>query len=75
MIMLQELLSQVEILESKSSANPAISGLAYHSERVQPGSLFFCIKGFKTDGHCYLERAKEKGAAAAIVEEINPLVE
>ena len=45
MIMLQELLSQVEILESKSSANPAISGLAYHSERVQPGSLFFLHQG------------------------------
>ncbi|MFY9386276.1 MAG: UDP-N-acetylmuramoyl-L-alanyl-D-glutamate--2,6-diaminopimelate ligase [Dethiobacteria bacterium] len=75
MIMLQELLRQVEILESNFCANPAISGLAYHSERVQPGSLFFCIKGFKTDGHCYLEQAKEKGAAAAIVEEINSLVE
>lgn len=75
MFMLQELLNQVEVLDSNGSANPAIFSLAYHSERVRPGALFFCIKGFKTDGHLYLEQARQKGAAAAIVEEIQPQVD
>jgi UDP-N-acetylmuramoyl-L-alanyl-D-glutamate--2,6-diaminopimelate ligase len=75
MIMLQDLLRHVEILETTRSVNPAISGLAYHSERVLPGMLFVCIKGFKTDGHRFLVQAKDKGAAAAVVEEIQPQVE
>ncbi len=75
MILLEDLLKNIDILEKTCDANPLITGLAYHSERVQRGHLFVCIKGFKTDGHRFLEQAKEKGAAAAIVEEIHPLME
>lgn len=74
MLLLQDLLEHVHILESTGKANPAITGLAYHSERVLPGMLFVCIKGFKTDGHLFLRRAAEKGAVAAIVEDIQPAV-
>ena len=76
MIALQELLnkSNLTILEGDSRVNPAISGLAYHSEKVLPGMLFVCIKGFKTDGHRYLKNAKEQGAAAAIVERVQPQI-
>ena len=69
MPMLEELLSAVEVLESKSTANLPISGLAYHSAKVAPGFLFACIKGHKTDGHRYLPQAEARGAVAAIVEE------
>lgn len=78
MIMLQDLLSDLEILgenNKNNKANPAITGLAYHSAKVLPGMLFVCIKGFKTDGHRFLDQAKENGAAAAVVEKIQPQVE
>lgn len=49
----------------------SFGGIAYHSNNVQKGDLFFCIKGYKTDGHKYLPMAMEKGAKAAIVEEFS----
>src|SRR3954469_40834 len=41
-----------------------ISGLAYSSKSVAPGTLFFCVPGFKTDGHEFAADAVERGAAA-----------
>ncbi len=75
MLMLEELLSAVEILDSRSAGDMAVTDLAYHSARVTPGSLFVCIRGYKTDGHRYLEQAAGKGAGAAIVEEFQPSVD
>ncbi len=46
-----------------------MTNIAYHSGRVSAGSLFVCIKGYKTDGHLYLRQAADKGAVAAVVEE------
>ncbi|MBM7867515.1 UDP-N-acetylmuramoyl-L-alanyl-D-glutamate--2,6-diaminopimelate ligase [Heliobacterium gestii] len=45
-----------------------ISGLAYDSRRVQPGFLFFCVPGQKTDGHRFAADAVARGAAALVVE-------
>ena len=70
MLTLKELLAAVEVLESrKALLEASVTGLAYHSARVKPGSLFVCIRGYKTDGHHYLGQAAEKGAVGAVVEE------
>jgi UDP-N-acetylmuramoyl-L-alanyl-D-glutamate--2,6-diaminopimelate ligase len=45
-----------------------ITGLAYDSRRVQPGALFFCVSGFRDDGHDYAAQAVAGGAAALVVE-------
>ncbi len=45
-----------------------ITGLAYDSRAVQKGSLFFCVKGFQSDGHDFAAQAVERGAAALVVE-------
>ena len=69
MVTLKELLTSLTLLESRGETDEPITGVVYHSKRVVPGSLFVCIKGYKTDGHCYLDQAAEAGAAAAIVED------
>ena len=76
MVMLQSLLgdSNLRILQGDPGINPVITRLAYHSEKVLPGTLFVCLKGFKTDGHSFLHQARERGAAAAVVEEMQPQV-
>src|SRR5260370_41411710 len=45
-----------------------ISGLAYDSRVVRPGELFFCVRGFRSDGHDFAARAVSGGAAALVVE-------
>lgn len=69
-----------EVLKGIDLATPLqndidIKELAYHSGKVEKDSLFFCIKGYKTDGHKYLAVAKEMGAIASIVEHIQPNID
>ena len=45
-----------------------ISGLAYSSRSVGPGTLFFCVPGFRADGHDFAPEAVERGAAALVCE-------
>ena len=43
-----------------------ISGLAYSSQSVTPGTLFFCVPGFRVDGHDFAPDAVERGAVALV---------
>src|SRR5437764_15440377 len=46
----------------------AITGLAYATSQVTPGTLFFCVPGFTRDGHDFAAEAIAKGAVALVVE-------
>lgn len=52
------------------SEEQEITGVAYDSGKIQPGNLFVCLKGVKTDGHVFIPDAIKAGAAAVVVEEI-----
>jgi UDP-N-acetylmuramoyl-L-alanyl-D-glutamate--2,6-diaminopimelate ligase len=54
--------------EGGASSGTEIAGLAYDSRAVGPGELFFCVSGFRSDGHDFAVRAVENGAAALVVE-------
>jgi UDP-N-acetylmuramoyl-L-alanyl-D-glutamate--2,6-diaminopimelate ligase len=43
-----------------------ISDLAYSSQSVTQGTLFFCVPGFRADGHDFAPQAVERGAAAVV---------
>ena len=45
-----------------------IEDFVIDSRKIKRGSLFFAIKGKKTDGHLFLKEAYEKGAIGAVVE-------
>jgi len=45
-----------------------ITGVSYDSRTVGPGSLFFCVRGFRHDGHEFAAKAVDRGAAALVVE-------
>ena len=45
-----------------------ITGLAYATADVAAGSLFFCVPGFRADGHEFAPDAIERGAAALVCE-------
>jgi UDP-N-acetylmuramoyl-L-alanyl-D-glutamate--2,6-diaminopimelate ligase len=50
------------------AAGVEITGLAYDSRDVAPGDLFFCVSGFRSDGHEFAPEAVRAGAAALVVE-------
>ena len=62
---LGELLEGIRF-SSRAPASTTVTGIAYASNRVRPGDLFFCIVGFKSDGHDYAEDAYNRGAAAIV---------
>lgn len=54
-------------LANKPTDDRIIKGFAVDSRNVQPGFVFFALKGAKVDGHDYLIEAFKKGAIAAVV--------
>jgi UDP-N-acetylmuramoyl-tripeptide--D-alanyl-D-alanine ligase len=42
-------------------------GYSIDSRTIQPGELFFAVKGERMDGHEFVQQALEKGAIAAVV--------
>ncbi len=64
----KKLLNSIPVLEIRPGLIRPIENIAYHTGRVTEGSLFVCMRGYKTDGHLYLPQAAEKGAVAAVVE-------
>lgn len=45
-----------------------VSGLAYDSRRVEPGTLFFAVPGVHVDGHAFVAEAVGRGAIGVVVE-------
>jgi UDP-N-acetylmuramoyl-L-alanyl-D-glutamate--2,6-diaminopimelate ligase len=44
------------------------TSVEYDSRAIKKGSLFIAVKGFSSDGHDYIKRAVEIGAAAVVVD-------
>jgi len=63
------LLSQLaEEMHGRSLGHDAtVSSVAVDSRTATPGSLFFAIVGEHADGHMFVEEARRRGAAAAVV--------
>lgn len=59
------------IVPLKVGGNPEleIQGLYYDSRQVEPGGLFFALKGAAVDGHRFIENAVKAGAAAVVAED------
>jgi UDP-N-acetylmuramoyl-L-alanyl-D-glutamate--2,6-diaminopimelate ligase len=58
-----------DLATESSDLDTEISDLAYDSRRAAPGTLFFCVRGERSDGHEFAAAAVEAGASALVVEE------
>lgn len=67
---LSELLKTIKPLSIEGSAEVEITGVYIDSRRIAPGHLFVAIKVTQTDGHAYIAKATELGAAAVLCEEL-----
>jgi len=70
MKLLKDLLYGVPLLERSGSTQVAINKICFDSREVQKDSLFVAVKGTQVDGHNYIDKALELGAAAIICEEM-----
>ncbi len=65
---LSTLLNFVHTIEVQGNRDLPVRGLAYHTERVEPGFLFFCLEGTRFDGHDFIHQAIQAGAIAIVME-------
>ena len=65
---LNELLKNVEVLNTLGNAEVEITGVNIDSRRVEAGHLFVAIPGTQTDGHKFIPKAIEQGAVAILCE-------
>ena len=43
-----------------------IEEIQYDSRKIKSGDIFFCIEGYKVDGHKYIQNAINNGAVAVV---------
>jgi len=72
------LLSEVKPIKIVGPQDVNIQDLTFDSRQVKSGTAFFAIRGVQADGHAFIAKALENGAAVIICEElpteINPEV-
>lgn len=68
-MLLKDLLKNSKYSLVKGSEDVDIKNLCYDNRKVKDGDLFLCVKGFKVDGHSFIEDAIEKGAKVIVLEE------
>ena len=56
------------MIGSRGEAAGEVSGFSIDSRTVEPGDLFFALRGEHSDGHLFLAQAFERGAAAVIID-------
>jgi UDP-N-acetylmuramoyl-L-alanyl-D-glutamate--2,6-diaminopimelate ligase len=69
---IKDILAELPAAKLVGGADAGITGVAYDSRQVVPGSLFVAMKGLRADGHDYLTEAVARGAAALVVERPSP---
>ncbi|MDA0939871.1 MAG: UDP-N-acetylmuramoyl-L-alanyl-D-glutamate--2,6-diaminopimelate ligase [Bacteroidetes bacterium] len=68
MKLLSDLLYDARILEVRGTTHVAVEHVAVDSRKVQPLGLFVAVPGTIVDGHDYIGKAIESGAACVICE-------
>ena len=67
---LNELLKNVEVLNTIGQEEVEITGVNIDSRRIEKGHLFVAIPGTQTDGQKFIPKAIELGAAAILCEKM-----
>lgn len=66
---LTEIIKDYSLEVKGNIENVEVADVTCDSRKVEKNTMFFCIKGYKTDGHDYAPMAVEKGASVLVVTE------
>ena len=70
MKILSELLQTIKPVSIIGSTDKEITGVNIDSRRIEAGHLFVAMKGTQVDGHRFIPKAIESGAAAILCEDL-----
>ena len=65
---MKELLKGIDVVSLTGRENAIISNIEFDSRKITKGSLFVAVKGYKSDGHDFIDAAVASGASAVICE-------
>ncbi|MDU1053659.1 UDP-N-acetylmuramoyl-L-alanyl-D-glutamate--2,6-diaminopimelate ligase [Clostridium baratii] len=66
---LAKLIEGLEYEVLKGNLDVSINSINYDSRKVKDGDIFVCIKGFKSDGHNFINAAINNGAKVIVCED------
>ena len=69
-MILEQLLKAIKVDDLVGSDQIEIAGLNIDSRKIEKGHLFIAVRGTQTDGHQFIGKAIENGAAAVVCEDI-----
>lgn len=67
---LKDIVKDLQILSATADMEREITGICYDSRLVKPGNLFVAVKGLTVDGHRFIPKAMELGAAAVLCQDV-----
>ncbi|MFT2010902.1 UDP-N-acetylmuramoyl-L-alanyl-D-glutamate--2,6-diaminopimelate ligase [Pontibacter sp. 13R65] len=68
MRLLQDILTQVQALETRGPLGVTVEAISFDSRQVLEGVVFVAVRGVQSDGHEYISKAVEAKAAAIVCE-------
>ena len=69
-MVLRDILYKVAVRTIAGNTSTEVSDIHIDSRKVKPGTLFIAVKGVAADGHQFIEKALENGAAVIVSETI-----
>ena len=70
---LTKLIEKCDLIAVRGNEEAEVTSVTSDSRTVQPGSLVIAVEGICTDGHAYIGKAIEKGAAVVVYDK--PMIE
>mgnify|MGYP002522020414 CR=1 FL=1 len=67
---LKDILTNCNLLDIIGEKDRDIVGITFDSRKATEGTLFFAVRGTQVDGHAYIGKALENGAAAVVCEKL-----
>ncbi len=68
MMQIEKILYGIDVISITGKSDVSVAIIEFDSRNVTQGSLFIAVKGYKTDGHNYIDSAIKSGATAIICE-------